>query len=90
MKNLSPKSHAPPATCNTELSQISHFLQTAEILASGRDTPTSSAIAHIDALFESILDDTIHLLRSYSEDELSTILDFLNRCNAKKVNPHET
>jgi DNA-binding MarR family transcriptional regulator len=41
--------------------------------------PTS--IAHIDAIFESILDETIQLLRRYSEDELSIILDFVHRCN---------
>lgn len=40
-----------------------------------------ASIAHIDALFESIQKDTVQLLNRYSEEELSTILDFIHRCN---------
>lgn len=39
------------------------------------------SVKHIDALFEHILDDTIDLLNRYSEEQLSIILDFVNRCN---------
>lgn len=41
-----------------------------------------SNLAKIDVIFESILDDTIQLLRTYSDNELVVILDFLNRSNA--------
>jgi len=40
------------------------------------------SVKPIDALFEHILDDTIDLLNRYSEEQLSVILDFINRCNS--------
>ncbi|WP_179035106.1 MarR family transcriptional regulator [Paenibacillus sp. URB8-2] len=40
-----------------------------------------SKLQHIDAKFESALGDTIQILCKYSDEELSIILDFINRCN---------
>ncbi|ADU93792.1 MarR family winged helix-turn-helix transcriptional regulator [Geobacillus sp. Y412MC52] len=39
------------------------------------------SMARIDALFEPVMEDTIRLLRCYSEEELAVILDFVSRCN---------
>lgn len=41
-----------------------------------------SRLQHIDAKFESVLNDTIQILCHYSDEQLAVILDFINRCNA--------